>query len=137
MNAAIVRLETSVQGAIGVWLFDGVIFCNTLQPDFADPKKFHLPPGLFVCTRYHGTKIPNTFIITRPGQDNVDGHKFLEVHPGNLEEDTDGCTVVGSSVDKLKGNRAVLNSGATFTRFLDYTKAVDTFPLIIIDLFTG
>jgi len=136
MNALLIRLEQSPQGAIGVLLFDGAIFCFTLQPDEADKAKFHIPAGDYIATRYHGTRVPNTFIITRPGKDNIDGHKYLEFHAGNTEADTEGCVLVGSSTGKLKGNRAVLNSGVTFQQFLAYTANVNSFPIKIIDLYS-
>jgi hypothetical protein len=79
-----------------------------------------------------------TFIIHRPETPvSVDGHDYLEVHAGNDIEDTLGCTVIGSSVGKLKGDRAVLNSGLTFQLFQEYTKDVDSFTLKIIDCYTA
>jgi hypothetical protein len=143
MKATIVRLEQSTQGALGAWLFDGVIFCFTLQPDAADPKKFHIPSNtpehpFYICTRYHSPKHGDTFVISRsetPGH--IDGHDYLEVHPGNDEDDTLGCTVVGSSVAKLKGVRSITNSGLTFKLFMERLKGVDSFELRIIDCYTG
>ena len=136
MKAKIVRLEQSNQGDIGVLLFDGVIFCNTLQPDITDAGRFHLPADNYICTRYDSPKHGNTFVMSRPETPNfVDGHSFLEFHAGNIVEDTIGCCVLGSSVGKLKGDRAVLNSGLTFQTFLDYTKNVNEFPLEVIDCY--
>jgi hypothetical protein len=138
MNGAIVRLEHSIQGDLGAWLFDGVIFCFTLQPDETDAGRFHLPAGDYICTKYNSPKHGMTFIIHRPETPvSVDGHDYLEVHAGNDIEDTLGCTVIGSSVGKLKGDRAVLNSGLTFQLFQEYTKDVDSFTLKIIDCYTA
>jgi len=138
MNAAIVRLEHSDQGDIGVWLFDGVIFCYTLQPDETNQGRFHLPAGDFICTKYNSPTHGMTFIIHRPETPiSVDGHGYLEVHAGNRIDDTLGCTCVASSVGKLKGNRAILNSGLTFQLFQEFTKDVDSFPLKVIDCYTA
>ena len=136
MKASIVRLEQSEQGTLGVLLFDGIIFCFTLQPDSNDLSKFHIPAGKYICKRFHGTKWPNTFEIVRSGTDGVDGHKYLLFHAGNVEADSEGCIILGSSVFKLKGFRAIANSGLTFKIFLDYTKNVNDFPLTIVDCYT-
>jgi hypothetical protein len=133
MKASIVRLEHSLQGELGALLFDGVIFCFTLQPDSLDTLRFHIPEGNYIAKRFHGTKWPNTFEIVGEG---TKGHSALLFHAGNTEVDSLGCTLLGSSVGKLKGYRAVSNSGLTFKLFLEFTKNVDSFPLKIIDCFT-
>lgn len=135
MQARIVHLEQSEQGALGALLFDGEIFCFTLQPDINDPKRFYIPPGEYICRRFHGVKWPDTFEIVRPGTNGVDGHTDLLFHAGNAETDSLGCILLGSSVFKLKGFRAVSNSGLTFKLFLDYTKKVNEFPLKIVDCY--
>jgi hypothetical protein len=140
MDSRIARLEQTIQGALGVFLFDGIIFCFTLHPDITD-LHFQIPANtpdhpIYICTRYKSPTHGDTFIISRPETPGlVDGHDYIEFHAGNTEDDTKACTVLGETTGKLKGNRAVLNSGATFKRWLDYTKGVDEFPLEIIDLY--
>jgi hypothetical protein len=108
MIAHVIRLEKSEQGYIGVLLFDGVIFCFTLEKDDTFVK-----PGSYHCQPFHGTKWPNTYELL------VNGHTDVLFHAGNVEADTKGCILLGATTDKLKGERAVLNSGVTFKRFLD------------------
>jgi hypothetical protein len=127
MKAKIVILEESDQGALGILILDNVIFCFCLFPDAADKMKFHLPPGTYICKRFHGTKWPNTFEIV------VQGHTAILFHAGNVEADSSACVLLGSTTGKLKGNRAVLNSGDTFKAFLDYTQNIDEFQLTVID----
>ena len=127
MKARIVRLEMTSQGALGVLLLDGLIFCFTLEPDADEAGKLYIEPGEYVCTRFHGAKWPNTFEILVPG------HTAVLFHAGNTEADTLGCILLGSSVGKLKGERAVLNSGATFQEFLALTKNESSFLLRIED----
>jgi hypothetical protein len=126
MNARIVRLEKSLDGALGVLLLDSKIFCNTLQPD-PEGSKYHIPAGEYLCKRFHGIKWTNTFEIIVPD------HTALLIHPGNVEADTNGCTLIGSSVGKLKGNRAVQNSGVTFENFMNYCFNLMRFNLVIED----
>mgnify|MGYP007090127139 CR=1 FL=1 len=129
MIARIVRVEQTTDGAIGVLLLDGIYFCNTLQPDAADKKRFCIPAGDYLCKRFHGWKWKNTFEII------VKGHTALLFHAGNIEKDSVGCILLGATVDKLGDDRAVLNSGATFQRFLDYTANVNSFTLKIVDCY--
>jgi len=129
MNMKLVRIEMSDQGAIGVLTVDNSVFCFVLEPDKDQQGKLYILPGLYQCRRFHGQKWPNTFEIVVPG------HTAVLFHSGNTEADTLGCLLLGSSVGKLKGNRAVLNSGATFQEFLNITKALQTFPLVVEDCY--
>lgn len=125
MHMKLIRVDVSPQGAVGVLIIDGEAFCCSLQPDDKDPLRYFIPDGDYLCKRFHGTKWKNTFEII------VKGHTALLFHAGNVEADTKGCTILGSSFGKLKGQRAVLNSGATFTEFLKRTAHVDIFTLSI------
>jgi hypothetical protein len=139
MKAKIVILEESDQGALGALVLDNVIFCFCLFPDDADQTKFHIPSNnlehpFYICLRYKSPKHGNTFIISRPETPGlIDGHDYIEFHAGNTEADSLACILLGSTTGKLKGNRAVLNSGDTFKAFLDYTKNINEFPLTVID----
>ena len=127
MEARIVRLEQSEQGALGVLLIEQTIFSFTLEPDVNDKGKLYIPQGCYHCQRFHGNKWPNTFEIVVPG------HTAVLFHSGNTEADTLGCILLGSSTGKLKGNRAVLNSGDTFKSFLEQTKSIEWFKLFVED----
>ncbi len=127
MQSRIVRLEQSDQGAIGVMLIDGVIFCFTLEPDINERGKLYITQGSYHCQRFHGNKWKDTFEIVVPG------HTAVLFHSGNTEADTLGCILLGATTGKLKGQRAVLNSGNTFKEFLETTKSLDAFNLFIED----
>ena len=126
MNARIVRLESALDGALGVLLLDSKIFCFTLQPD-KDDSKYHIPAGEYLCKRFHGVKWTDTFEIVVPG------HTAVLFHAGNTEVDTMGCVLLGSSVGKLKGQRAVQNSGKTFEEFMNRCFNLMQFQLLIED----
>jgi len=112
MRIRIVRLEMSKQGALGVLLMDDVIFCFTLEPDITEKRKLYIQQGVYHCQRFHGTRWKDTFEILVPG------HTVVLFHAGNTEADTRGCILLGATVGKLKGNRAVLNSGISFSSFM-------------------
>ena len=127
MKTRIVRLEMSDQGALGVFLIEDVIFCFTLEPDKNEKGKLYIPQGVYHCPRFHGNQWKDTFEILVPG------HTAVLFHAGNVEADTQGCILLGSTTGKLKGQRAVLNSGATFQVFLRTMKDVDDFVLFMED----
>ena len=120
----VIRLENSSQGFIGVMMADSVIFCFTLEKDDT-----FLKPGSYHCQRFHGTKWPDTFEIVVPG------HTAVLFHAGNVEADTQGCVLLGATTGKLKGERAVLNSGETFRNFLKMTEKVNFFTLFVTNNF--
>jgi len=118
--AELIRLEKSEQGFIGILKLDKAVFCLTLEPDTT-----FIEPGCYHCQRFHGTKWPDTFEIE------VIGHTEVLFHAGNTEADTKGCVLLGSSVGKLRGDRAVLNSGVTFNQFMEATRDRDFFTLFV------
>jgi hypothetical protein len=50
---------------------------------------------------------------------NVPGRTLILFHAGNRVGNTEGCILLGETIGKLSGNRAVLNSGVTFKRFME------------------
>ena len=135
--------KDNLQGDFGKLYFDTNYFCEVLQPDVLNesqtPSRFHLPANdeanpYYECVRYNSPKHGWTFVIQRPTTPYyVGSHSFLEFHAGNTVEDTLGCTVMGSTRDKLKGERAVLNSGNTFKKFMTVLEGIDKFKLIVVD----
>ena len=55
----------------------------------------------------------------------------MEFHPGNRVRDTLGCILLGETLGKLKGDRAILNSGKTFDNFMALMAGIDRFVLTI------
>jgi len=125
--ARLVRLEQSDEGALGVLVIDGVIQCFTLEPDVDDKLKPQIKQGSYHCQRFHGTKWKDTFEIVVPG------HTAVLFHAGNTEADTQMCILLGATTGKLKGERAVLNSGDTFKAFMALMGKDQEFVLFIED----
>jgi len=128
----LIRLEESWQGTIGVVKIDKEVFCFTLEP--ADrlnaPDISCIPSGQYFCQRIKSPKFGETFAITDvPNRTNILWHK------GNTKDDTLGCVILGQTVGKLKGQRAVLNSGATFEEFMHIMTDEQVFHLTIITVY--
>ena len=111
----LIRLEESEQGTIGVLKIDKEVFCYTLEPaDMLNKENVScIPLQQYICKRIISPKFGNTFEIT-----NVPGRSRVLFHAGNTSDDTIGCILLGATVGKLKGQRAILNSGKTFERFM-------------------
>ena len=133
INGTIIRVDTNPKyGTFGVFLIDGELFCYTLEPY----SRFNLigfssiQTGQYPCVRYSSRKYPNTFEIT-----NVAFRSKLLFHAGNIVKNTKGCVILGQCIDKLKGDRALLNSGRTFKEFLRRLEGVDSFNLTIKEVY--
>ena len=124
------RLEQTDQGALGALVLDGQYFCSFLMPD-ASGDKYQIPSGQYKCKRFHGHKWKDTFEIV------VESHSALLFHSGNVEAHSMGCVLLGQYPGKLGENRAVLNSGKTFKRFMERMVNHDEFDLEIIDLYSS
>lgn len=136
MTAKIIRVEMGDSGAFGVLLLDGQAFSVTLElPWRANANGIScIPAGVYSCQRttsplvekITGGKWDQTFEVT-----GVPGRSKILFHTGNTIIDSRGCILIASSFGKLKGDRAILNSGATFDLFMAATRNVKAFTLSI------
>ena len=82
---------------------------SPIQPETAD-----ILAQQYFCKPFDSTHHGETFRI-----EDIPGRSGVLFHAGNIVEHTEGCILLGESVGKLKGERAVLNSGKTFAEFMD------------------
>ncbi len=133
IHVKLYRLEQSVRhGTFGVLLIDGKSFCVTLEPPDQDNQSniSSIPAGEYNCVRYDSPKYGDTFqILYVPNRD------FILFHSGNVVEHTKGCVLLGQYFDKLSGERAVLNSGKTFRRFMRLLEGFSEFQLTLVNLY--
>ena len=128
----IVRLEESQYGTFGALKFQKKVFCVTLEPpDFENEKdKSSIPAQQYWCHRVVSPKYSETFEVK-----NVPGRTNVLFHAGNISGHTKGCILLGRYWGSLGKNRAVLNSGATFTRFMSSLDGHPGFHLTISEKF--
>jgi len=126
----ILRIEESDQGTIGVMLINREAFCCTLEPpDMGNKKDFScIPLGRYTAARVISPKYGVTFEII-----DVPGRTHILFHPGCILKNTLGCVLLGQYFGKLLGDRAVLNSGLTFSRFMEKMAGKDYFKLNIVE----
>jgi hypothetical protein len=126
-------------GAFGVLAFGGVPFAVTLARTYperpapccyvaASGQAVKLPPGRYRCTRtvYHKYGYA-TFEIHIPG------HERVLFHVGNLEDDSDGCVLVGERFDDFNPAPGIGESRAGFKQFMIRAADLQAFTLEVLD----
>lgn len=128
MQITIIRIEKSEHGTFGVMILDSEAFCVTLEPEDLNNKidVSCIPEGQYICKRVASPKYGDTFRVC-----NVESRSHILFHAGNVEVHTKGCILLGQYFGKLRGDRAILNSGKTFGRFLQKLIVLDKFNLEI------
>ncbi len=137
----IIRLETNQQhGSFGMLRFLKELFCNTLEPyKYGNiPNESCIPTGQYLCKRVKSELVKkltrglldDTFEIT-----GVSGRTKILFHPGNVNDNTNGCILLAEKLGKLYGNRAILNSGQTFRRFMSKLEDYDNFSLTVYEMY--
>ena len=128
----LIRLEEGDEGTFGVLKIDKQVFCSTLEPQDKEnkPNESSIPAQQYTCSRYQSSRHGETFIV-----DKVPGRYGILFHPGNLAENTEGCILLGQYVGKLRGNRALKNSGDTFKLFMLEMQGEDVVHLTIREVY--
>jgi hypothetical protein len=126
----LIRLEEDDRwGTMGMLLFQERIFCATLEPSDVENavNVSSIPAQQYWCERYSSPKFPNTYRVR-----NVPGRSKILFHAGNTIRDTAGCIILGQRHSILADKeRAMLNSGDTFSAFLALTKNYELLHLTI------
>jgi hypothetical protein len=130
--APVVRLTRIEErkGTFGVLTICGQAFCVTLElPDKLNKQnESNIPPGQYVCKKIISPKFGETFQVI-----DVINRSMVLFHAGNFLKDIRGCIILAQYYGKLRGERAVLNSGKTFRRFMEIMKDVDKFYLTVVE----
>ena len=108
------RLEETELGTLGVLKIDKEVFCCTLEPADRENEvnRSSIPAQQYLCESLISPKYGSTFEVKH-----VPGRTYILFHSGNVSNHTAGCILLGEKFGKLRGNLAVLNSGATMERF--------------------
>ena len=128
----LIRVEESSQGTFGNLIICSQVFCVTLEPsDWLNEQNISsIPAQQYQCIRIHSPQFGETFEIV-----DVPGRSHVLFHAGNVVKHTEGCVIVAQYFGKLHGDRAVLNSGDTFKKFIRIMEGVDIFSLTIKEVY--
>jgi hypothetical protein len=91
-----------------------------------------LPTGTYTCQRGQhqlaGMSQPfTTFEIM-----NVPGHTNILIHWGNFNKDSEGCVLIGETIDiYIGGSHMITSSRITFENFMSLQSGVDSFTLVV------
>lgn len=129
LNIVLVRLEMSPQVTMGLLAIPGLRPFTTLEPPWKQnlSKVSCIPAGTYICQRRTSLRFGETFEVC-----GVPGRKYILFHWGNTVEDTEGCIIIGSTLDW--DLRTVSKSKDAFTEFLDRLKSTQRFYLSIEDV---
>jgi len=125
----IIRLEENFKyGTFGVVKINKQVFSVCLEPADLENRRnvSSIPAQQYICQRYSSGRYPDTFQVM-----NVPDRDLILWHPGNTIKHTKGCVLLAQYFGKLKGNRAVLNSGNTFNSFMKLMHGIDKFHLTV------
>ena len=129
----LIRLEESeTYGTFGVLKVSKEVFCVTLEPAdrLNQPNISCIPAQQYICRRHYSKTFGDTFqVMSVPGRD------AILFHPGNRVSDTLGCILLARHYGKLRGDRAVLNSGNTFREFMGLMDGVHQFHLTLREVY--
>ncbi|NDV19236.1 hypothetical protein GO013_07360 [Pseudodesulfovibrio sp. JC047] len=130
MKVTIIRYDEDQDGTFGVMLVDGMPFASTLEPmDKGNAVNIScIPAGEYECGIVDSPRFGRTFEVN-----NVPGRSHILFHAGNVVGDTRGCILLGAHEGILHGDRAVLNSGNTFRRFLAMCSGLTGFDVKILE----
>jgi Family of unknown function (DUF5675) len=131
MNLTLRRTSFTEDGIFGLLIDDqGEIIAVTLERAYPNGALFEpkVVAGEYVCNRgthklLHGGPF-ETFELQ-----NVPGHTGVLLHKGNVENDSEGCILLGSTIGAIAGQPAILNSKGAFDRFMGLQVSVNTFNL--------
>lgn len=133
MYMQLIREEFTDKSSIGDLFVNGTKECYTLED-----KDRHLEDGINEKV-YGKTAIPrgiyeieltysNRFKRVLPLLKDVPGFEGIRIHPGNTDEDTDGCILVGT----IKSKDFVGHSRLAFDKLFEKMKDEDRITIEII-----
>lgn len=130
MNFTLVRKEKLASGIFGTLVSDNGIEFASLEHAYKlglegyEPK---LPVGTYTCVL--GDHMLHSGPIRTYEVQGVPGHKGILIHPGNTEDASEGCILIGMS----RSGDSILESRKAFSRFLAILNGAQEFTLVVRD----
>lgn len=122
MNLTLRRNDFTPDGIFGELLAEsGEVLAATLEHSYeCEPK---MPSGDYSCIRRLSPHFGyDVFLIS-----GVPEHDFIEIHIGNLQQDSEGCVLLGLRRDGV----AIRGSKLAFQAFMKRMEGVDEFTLTV------
>jgi hypothetical protein len=126
----LVRVARNDCATYGVLVQGNIPFAVTLERPWLDNRKGEscIPAGDYYCKRVNSPTFGDTFEVS-----GVPGRSAILFHKGNLEDDTNGCILVGESFNPVLGRPGITSSKEGFGEFLTITRMTNHFMLQIVE----
>ena len=134
MTYLLKRISMTDKGVFGVLIDeDNIPFVLTLERPWINNQKgvSCIPSGTYECQRVNTPKHGEVFqVINVPDRDSI------LIHKGNIDEDSQGCILVGENFayNIKNGQPGVSSSGAAFDEFMGKLKGQSKFTLRIVEV---
>jgi hypothetical protein len=136
MKLRLVRQDFQHDGIFGTLYDDSAgAVCVTLEHAYPSERGdgSYLPKlqnGVYKCVRgthrLHDLVPFETFEI-----EGVPGHDNILFHAGNLNDDSDGCVLVGEKIEQFPKAWGITASRITFKKFMELLTNVNSFTLTV------
>lgn len=115
---------------------DGKLIAVALEHAYEREKY----PGLFLPKVRNGTytckrevhRLKNGVPFWTYEVEGVKGHAGIVFHPGNYNDDSHGCILLGDKIVSDRGTAMILNSKVTFDKLMERLGAAQEFTLKVI-----
>ncbi len=140
MNFTLTRMECASDGIWGVLSDEqGDVVAHTLEHAYDTDTGYQakLPEGTYTLTLgthqlEHGSPFQVYCVPPFTGWDGQT-HEDVLIHPGNVQADSQGCILVGTSLGEIRDERAILASRYAFAKFMILAKT-QTIELTVRDV---
>ena len=126
----LIRIAYIPDGTFGVLLDEDIPFCLTLEREWKDNEEniSCIPRGSYLCKWVQSPKFGDTFEVF-----DVPKHTHILFHKGNIEDDSEGCIIIGEQFHKYKGKISLKASREGYREFKQRTHFLMEFELEIKD----
>ena len=133
----LIRQEFSADASFGVLLLRKQIFCYTLELAWNENIQNHssIPCGLYPFVRRDSWRGSQKYGHTYQVMD-VPGRTDILIHPANWSHELLGCFATGQTIAKMRGERAIINSGGTFRALMKALAGVNETTIQIMEVRT-
>ncbi len=128
MDLKVRRYDLGKNDTIGEFSINGKVECFTLEDEVRkNGEKVYgetaIPYGTYKIGLRHSPKFSPVYGHEMLWIKDVKNFEYVLIHPGNTEDDTHGCLLVGAIIGIVKGKRAILNSKSTYYRIYKIIRA--------------
>lgn len=117
MKLVVERFLFEKDCTVGRLYIDGVMKCFTMEDEIRAVKvkgETAIPYGTYELGMRYSPKFTPRHGHEMLWVKNVPGFEYILIHPGNTDDDTDGCLLLGDKIGIVKAQTAVINSVATY-----------------------